>query len=216
MNEISQIVFLTLKICAFSTFISTFISIGLAFLLGLRHNRLINIIKMLINALTSLPPVIAGVIVYLLFSRNGIFGKLSWIYTPKVIIIAQVIIVIPIICANIYPAVESISKSFLLTSRALGLRGFKFLIQLIKEVEYSVISAIISGFGRSISEVGAVMIVGGNVRFKTRVLTSAIVLENNKGNYEMSLKLGLILMIISLIVSFTAMFFRESANAKNQ
>ena len=86
--------------------------------------------------------------------------------------------------------------------------------QLLKEVKISVISAIITGFGRAISEVGAVMIVGGNVRFKTRVLTSAIVLENNKGNYQMSIKLGIILMAISLTVSFLAMIIRGRNNDK--
>lgn len=216
MNEIFSIVVLTLRICFISTLISTIFAILLAFTLGLNDNKFIKYVKIITNAFTSLPPVIAGVVVYLIFSKNGVLGHLSWLYTEKVIIIAQVLIVTPIITANIFPAVESIRNSFIETSLGLKISKVKMYFQLLKEVKISVISAIITGFGRAISEVGAVMIVGGNVRFKTRVLTSAIVLENNKGNYQMSIKLGIILMAISLTVSFLAMIIRGRNNDKNK
>lgn len=214
MNEIYSIVLLTLKICLISTSVSAILALILGFRLGINDSKTSNIFKTIISAFTSLPPVIAGVVVYLLFSKNGIFGKLSWLYTEKVIILAQVLIVIPIICANIYPAVESIRNSYLETCLGLGISKFKMYRQLLKEVKYPIISAIITGFGRAISEVGAVMIVGGNIRFKTRVLTSAIVLENNKGNYQMSIKLGIILMVISLSISMLAMVFRGRESDK--
>lgn len=216
MNEIFSIVVLTLRICFISTLISTIFAILLAFTLGLNDNKFIKYVKIITNAFTSLPPVIAGVVVYLIFSKNGVLGHLSWLYTEKVIIIAQVLIVTPIITANIFPAVESIRNSFIETSLGLKISKVKMYFQLLKEVKISVISAIITGFGRAISEVGAVMIVGGNVRYKTRVLTSAIVLENNKGNYQMSIKLGIILMAISLTVSFLAMIIRGRNNDKNK
>lgn len=214
MNEIYSIVLLTLKICLISTSVSAILALILGFRLGINDSKTSNIFKTIISAFTSLPPVIAGVVVYLLFSKNGIFGRLSWLYTEKVIILAQVLIVIPIICANIYPAVESIRNSYLETCLGLGISRFKMYRQLLKEVKYPIISAIITGFGRAISEVGAVMIVGGNIRFKTRVLTSAIVLENNKGNYQMSIKLGIILMVISLSISMLAMVFRGRESDK--
>lgn len=214
MNEIYSIVLLTLKICLISTSVSAILALILGFRLGINESKTSNIFKTIISAFTSLPPVIAGVVVYLLFSKNGIFGRLSWLYTEKVIILAQVLIVIPIICANIYPAVESIRNSYLETCLGLGISKFKMYRQLLKEVKYPIISAIITGFGRAISEVGAVMIVGGNIRFKTRVLTSAIVLENNKGNYQMSIKLGIILMVISLSISMLAMVFRGRESDK--
>lgn len=214
MNEIYSIVLLTLKICLISTSVSALLALFLGFWLGINDSKTSNIFKTITSAFTSLPPVIAGVVVYLLFSKNGIFGKLSWLYTEKVIILAQILIVIPIICANIYPAVESIRNSYLETCLGLGINKFKMYKQLLKEVKYPIISAIITGFGRAISEVGAVMIVGGNIRFKTRVLTSAIVLENNKGNYQMSIKLGIILMVISLSVSMLAMVFRGRESDK--
>ena len=157
MNEIYSIVLLTLKICIISSLISGIFAIFLAFYLGLNENKFIKILKILINAFTSLPPVIAGVFVYLIFSKNGILGSLSWLYTEKVIIIAQILIVTPIICANIYPAVESIKSSFMET---------------------------------------------------------CLVLENNKGNYSMSIRLGIILMLISFGVSFLAMIFSRRDNDK--
>lgn len=213
MQEIYSIVILTIKICILSTLISSVISIPSGISLGIREGK---ITKMFVNAFTGLPPVIAGVVVYLLFSNDGVFGKLSWLYTEKVIIIAQVLIVIPIITANIYPSIENMKKEYLLTCKGLRISKFRMNLQLIVENKFQIISAIISGFGRSISEVGAVMIVGGNIRYKTRVLTSAIVLENNKGNYEMSIKLGIILMIISFAVSFSAMIFSRRDYDKNK
>ena len=213
MNEIYSIVLLTLKICIISSLISGIFAIFLALYLGLNDNKFIKILK-IINAFTSLPPVIAGVFVYLIFSKNGILGSLSWLYTEKVIIIAQILIVTPIICANIYPAVESIKSSFMETCLGLGIKKSKIFKQLLLEIENSIISALITGFGRAISEVGAVMIVGGNIRYKTRVLTSAIVLENNKGNYSMSIRLGIILMFISFGVSLLAMIFSRRDDDK--
>ena len=199
-----------------STCISSIFAILLGFKLGITNNKITNILKTITNAFTSLPPVLAGVVVYLLFSKKGIFGNLSWLYTEKAIIIAQVLIVSPIICANIYPAVENIRIPYLQTCIGLGLKKSKMTIQLLREVKFPIISAIITGFGRAISEVGAVMIVGGNIRYKTRVLTSAIVLENNKGNYQMSIRLGIILMIISMIVATIAMVIRGIESDKTK
>ena len=214
MSEICSIVLLTLRVCLLSTLISTIFAIFWAFKLGIKDNKIVRVLKIITNAFTSLPPVIAGVVVYLLFSKNGVFGNLSWLYTEKVIVIAQILIVTPIICANIYPAVENIKTSFVETCIGLRLSKFRMNIQLLREVKFSIISAIITGFGRAISEVGAVMIVGGNIRYKTRVLTSAIVLENNKGNYAMSIRLGIILMLISFTISILAMIFRGRASDK--
>ncbi|WP_297281303.1 ABC transporter permease [uncultured Anaerococcus sp.] len=214
MSEICSIVLLTLRVCLLSTFISTTFAIFWGFKLGIKDNKIVRVLKIITNAFTSLPPVIAGVLVYLLFSKNGVFGKLSRLYTEKVIVIAQVLIVTPIICANIYPAVENIKTSFVETCIGLRISKFRMKIQLLREVKFSIISAIITGFGRAISEVGAVMIVGGNIRYKTRVLTSAIVLENNKGNYAMSIRLGIILMLISFTISILAMIFRGRVSDK--
>jgi len=187
------------------------IAIPLGLLLGLNENKISRFFRPVFTAFTGLPPVIAGVVVYLLFSNVGIFGGLQWLYTGKVIVIAQMLIVIPIICSQIFPAIMPIREDYLLNSIGLGLSKFEMIKQLPKEISMSIVAAMISGFGRALAEVGAVMIVGGNIRFKTRVMTSAIVLENNKGNYQMALKLGLILVVISLAVSFLAMTFSKVA-----
>ena len=211
MSEITQIVLLTLRVCATSTIFSSIMAIPLGLLLGLYNNRTTQFFRPLFTAFTGLPPVIAGVVVYLIFSNNGTLGELKWLYTTKVIVIAQMLIVIPIIASNIFPAISPIRKDYWLTSKGLGLGKGKTLLQLIKEISSTIIAAVIAGFGRAIAEVGAVMMVGGNIRYKTRVMTSSIVLETNKGNYEMALKLGIILMIISISVSFLAMYFTKGA-----
>lgn len=214
MNEILSIVLLTLKVCTLSTLFSSIVAIPMGLILGLFDNKATRLARPIFTAFTGLPPVIAGVVVYLMFSNVGIFGSLKWLYTTKVIVIAQMLIVIPIITSQIFPAIEPIRQAYILNSVGLGLSKKSMLIQLPKEISMSIMSAMIAGFGRALAEVGAVMIVGGNIRYKTRVMTSAIVLENNKGNYEMSLKLGLILVIISLTISFIAMALKGASRDK--
>lgn len=211
MNETLSIVLLTLKICFISTILSSIIAIPLGLTLGINENKISRFFRPVFTAFTGLPPVIAGIVVYLLFSNKGIFGGLKWLYTVRVIVIAQMLIVIPIITSQIFPAIMPIRRVYILNSTGLGLSKFQMVRQLPREIKMSIISAMISGFGRALAEVGAVMIVGGNIRFKTRVMTSAIVLENNKGNYEMALRLGLILVVISLTVSFLTMKFSKVA-----
>ncbi len=189
-----------------STLISAVVALPLGLALGLFENKITRFFRPLFTALTGLPPVIAGVVVFMLFSNNGIMGGLKWLYSAKVIIIAQVLIVLPIITSQIYPAVEPIRESYLLNCYGLRMKKSQIILQLLKEVSFSVLAATLAGFGRAIAEVGAVMMVGGNIRFKTRVMTSAIVLETNKGNYTMALRLGMILIVISLILSFATIY----------
>lgn len=204
-NEVIAIVLYTLRVCATSTFISLLIALPIGLLLGFYHNRLTRFLKPIFTAFTGIPPVIAGVVIYLLFSNIGIFGSLKWLYTSMAIILAQMIIVIPIIVSQIFPVIEPIRERYILTSTGLGLSKAKMFRQLLTEIPSSIVAAGLSGFGRAIAEVGAVMIVGGNIRFKTRVMTSAIVLETNKGNYQVALQLGLLLVLISLTINFLAM-----------
>lgn len=204
-NEVLAIVIYTLRVCATSTLISLLIALPIGLLLGFYHNRLTRFLKPIFTAFTGIPPVIAGVVIYLLFSNIGVFGELKWLYTSMAIILAQMIIVIPIIVSQIFPVIEPIRERYILTSIGLGLSKGRMLRQLLSEIPTSIMTAGLSGFGRAIAEVGAVMIVGGNIRFKTRVMTSAIVLETNKGNYDMALQLGLLLVAISLTINFLAM-----------
>lgn len=205
-REIIHIVLLTLRISSLSTLISAVVALPLGLALGLFENKITRFFRPLFTALTGLPPVIAGVVVFMLFSNNGVLGGLKWLYSAKVIIIAQVLIVLPIITSQIYPAVEPIRESYLLNCYGLRMKKSQIILQLLKEVSFSVLAATLAGFGRAIAEVGAVMMVGGNIRFKTRVMTSAIVLETNKGNYTMALRLGMILIVISLILSFATIY----------
>ena len=175
----------------------------------MRDDKLTKTLRPLFTALTGLPPVIAGVVVFRIFSNNGILGNLKWLYSIKVIIIAQIFIVLPIIVSQIYPAIEPLRQNYLLTCFGLQMKKWQIFVQLSKEISLTIFAALLAGFGRAIAEVGAVMMVGGNIRFKTRVMTSAIVLETNKGNYVMALRLGLILIAISLTISFSALYLQR-------
>lgn len=211
-REIIHIVLLTLRISFFSTLFSAVVALPLGLALGLFENKVTRFFRPLLTALTGLPPVIAGVVVFMLFSNNGPLGGLKWLYSARVIIIAQILIVLPIITSQIYPAVEPIRESYLLSAYGLRMKKHQIIFQLLREVSFSALAAILSGFGRAIAEVGAVMMVGGNIRFKTRVMTSAIVLETNKGNYPMALRLGLILIFISLVLSFGTIYAGRSGS----
>ena len=157
----------------------------------------------------GLPPVVIGLVISLFLFRNGPFGFLQWLYTVKGMILAQVIIALPIIIGLTVAAFQSVDKKMYLQIIALGANTSQSIIILLKEIRLSVLAAIIAGFGSIISEVGAVMMVGGNIKSQTRVLTTAIVLETNKGNFDFAIAIGLILLVMSFIVNLTLTYIQQ-------
>jgi tungstate transport system permease protein len=155
------------------------------------------------------PPVVAGLVVYLLLSRKGPLGRLELLFTPSAMVIAQVLIVVPIITGLTIGAVKLKVGPVQETCRGLGIGSTKTLAMLFHECRYPIISAIIAGYGRAISEVGAIMLVGGNIQYNTRVMTTAIVLETGKGNYDKALALGAILLAISFIINWMIQYIQE-------
>lgn len=153
------------------------------------------------NTFMGLPPVVAGLIVYLFLSRSGPLGTLKLLFTPTAMIIAQILIIFPIVCGLTIGSVKLKSKPVIETCKSLGIKKTKTYLLLAYECRYPVISALLAGYGRAVSEVGAVMLVGGNIQNSTRVMTTAIVLETGKGNYDKSLALGIILLTISFLVN---------------
>jgi len=202
MNEILQIVLNSILICLTSTFISTLFGVPLGLLLGKSTRRWVLKIRPIISSLAGLPPVLAGITIFLLLSNAGPLGSYRLLYTHTAIISAQILIVLPLIIASVYPLVLPIKASFLETCYGLHISSLKQLKLLINELRYGILAAILIGFGRAMAEVGAVMMVGGNIRFKTRVMTTAIVLETNQGNYRTALILGLFLLLISFSINF--------------
>jgi tungstate transport system permease protein len=164
-----------------------------------------------ISALMGLPPVVVGLVVYLMVSRAGPLGTLGLLYTPTAMIIAQCVLVVPIIAALTRQTVEDLWEELGEQLRSLGAGPGRALWTLLWEGRFSLLTAVLAGFGRASAEVGAVMIVGGNIDHLTRVMTTAIALETSKGDLALALGLGLILIILSTGVNGGAFLLKEAA-----
>jgi len=197
--DLLQIVFLSLSISGAAIIIGTLLGVPLGAFLGLKSEKKTRLINKLIFTLMGTPPVVAGLIIYLLFSRMGPLGVLGLLYTPWVMIIAQVSLAAPIIAGLTMVGVRSKGIEVVETARSLGAGPALTTWTVIRESRIAILGAVITGFGRIIAEVGAVMIVGGNIAGKTRVMTTAIVLETRRGNFELAIGLGLILLMLSFI-----------------
>ncbi len=196
-----EIIFLTLKVSSLATMIALLIGLPLGVYLGLRSFPGRKFVVSVVNTLMGLPPVVAGLIVWMALSRYGPLGFLEIIYTPTAIVIAQVIIATPVVTGLTLAAIQQIDVRFQEQIRALGANQLQFLWVLVKEARYSLLAAVIAGFGAAISEVGAAMMVGGNIFGQTRVLTTAVVLEVSRGNYEVALALSFVLVFITYLIT---------------
>ncbi|MBR5826026.1 MAG: ABC transporter permease [Clostridia bacterium] len=205
-KELLQIIGVTLRMSFFSTLISCLIGMPLGVLLGKSRFKGKGTIIKLTGTFMGLPPVVAGLIVYMLFSKNGIFGSLGLLFTVEVMVIAQCMLIIPVVI-NLTHSITSVNASPLLeTAKGLNFSKGKTALLMLTENKTALFSVVLTAFGRSIAEVGAVSLVGGNIQWKTRVMTTAIMLETNKGNFSFALALGIILLLISLTVNVIASF----------
>ena len=162
-----------------------------------------------LNSLMGLPPVVVGLVVYLLLSRSGPFGVLGLLYTPTAMIIAQTALVFPIIAALAYQILSDLERQYAELLRSLCASPLQHMSALIWEGRASLLTAFIAGFGRAIAEVGAVMIVGGNINHVTRVMTTTIALETRKGNLALALGLGVVLLSLALLTNLTLLLLRH-------
>lgn len=158
-------------------------------------------IIVLLNALMGLPPVVVGLGVYLLLSRAGPLGVFGLLYTPTAMIIAQTILVTPVVAALTRQVIEDLHREYDEALKSLGVKGIGLIRTLLWDARYSLITVALAGFGRAVAEVGAVIIVGGNIDHLTRMMTTAIALETSKGNLALALALGIVLVGISLLVN---------------
>ena len=159
----------------------------------------------------GLPPVVAGLIVYMILSRSGPLGMLGLLYTPEAMIIAQCILIFPILAALTRQTIEEMNNEYHELFSSLRLSPTKRIKTLLWESRVSLLTVLLAGFGRAIAEVGAVMIVGGNIDHVTRVMTTAIALETSKGDLALALGLGIILLVLALSVNAAAFLINESA-----
>jgi len=199
--ETYGIMFLSLFVSGIATLIASGLGIPLGASIALKHFRGKELIKTLTYTLMGLPPVVAGLVVYLVLSRSGPLGLLGLLYTPGAMIIAQFLLALPIIVGVTISAVSSVPREVRDTALSLGATNWQSTVTILKEARIGLITAIVTGFGACISEVGAVMIVGGNIRFETRVLTTAIILETNIGDFGFAMALGIILLLLAFVVN---------------
>jgi tungstate transport system permease protein len=202
--QLWEIVFLSLFISGTALVLAAIIGIPVGAWLGMRSFRGQRWITTSIYTGMGLPPVVVGLVVYLLLSRQGLFGELDWLFSPPAMIIAQVILALPLIIGVTMTAVRGVGPDLRLQLKALGATERQMTLTTLREARFGVIVGLVAGFGAAISEVGAVMIVGGNIEGQTRVLTTAIVLETRRGNFELALALGIILLLLAFLANILA------------
>ena len=168
----------------------------------------------LLNALMGLPPVVVGLTVYLLLSRAGPLGSLGLLFTPGAMVLAQTILILPIIAALSRQAVEDAWHEYEEQLRSLGVHGMTAALTVLWDIRFSLLTTLLAGLGRAAAEVGAVMIVGGNIDGVTRVMTTAIALETSKGDLPLALGLGVVLIAIVLVLNAAAFLVKEAAQRR--
>jgi len=203
-SYIANILTLTLGVTLASTTISALVGLPLGYRLSKVGKKYMKPLRSITTAMTGIPPVVAGLCVYLLLTRNGPLGSFKLLYSPTAMVIAQLVIVIPIIAATAYPVFMRAEQEMKETCLGLRLSGGKIFRLMLRECRSGCVSSVMTGFGRAISEVGAVMIVGGNIAWKTRVMTTAVITETGRGNYAEAMILGGMLLVVSVTVNLLA------------
>ena len=205
-----EIVTLSLYVSITAVIISSIISIPLGATLAVAKFPGRMLIISLLNAFMGLPPVVVGLLIYLLLSRAGPLGDLSLLFTPEAMVIAQICLITPIVAALSRQTIQDSYHEYQEQFRALGISRLEAARILIVDNRTSLLTAVIAGFGRAIAEVGAVLIVGGNINHVTRVMTTTIALETKKGNLELGLALGIMLILTSIFITSIVTGIRHS------
>lgn len=202
--ELLAIVWLSLKVSATAAVIGTIIGAPLGVLLAATRFAGRKGLIVLANALLGLPPVVVGLAVYLMLSRSGPLGFAGWLFTPQAMVLAQAILTTPIVTALVHRVTDGLWKEYGDHLRIDGASYVRIVVELLRIGRAGLLTAFLFAFGRAISEVGAIIVVGGNIRGVTRTMTTAIALETSKGELALALGLGMILIAISIAVSASA------------
>lgn len=210
--EMLRILSLTILMTVLSTSFAALFGIPAGVLIASRQFPGKRMLRRVIQTFMSLPPVVAGLFVFLLLSRSGPMGSLSLLFSLPAMVFAQVILIFPIVTSLTLSAVEAKRPQLLETVSGLGLNRRQEYALLFWECRLTLITVLLSGFGRAISEVGAVMMVGGNIAGKTRVMTTAIMLETSKGNFTGAIQMGVVLLVLSFGINIAAVRLQESIN----
>jgi tungstate transport system permease protein len=200
-DELLGIILLSIKVSGGALIIATLTGLPVGALLGLRRFPLKESVVTILNTFMGLPPVVVGLFLYLLLSRSGPLGFMSLLYTPAAMIAAQSVLAFPIVASLSNSAIAGVDPVIRQASSTLGATPLQVSWTVVREARYGIMSGVIAAFGRVMAEVGAILIVGGNIAGYTRVMTTTIALETDKGNFELALALGIILLAISLIIN---------------
>jgi tungstate transport system permease protein len=206
---ILDIAALSLFVSGTATLLSAAVGVPLGTWLGEREFRGRRFLRAALHGLYGLPPVLLGLLLFLMLSRTGPLGPLRWLYTAHGMILAQFLLTLPFVVGLTWNAVGGVDPAVRDTARTLGAEGRQHLWALVREARLGILGAVMVAFGRAISEVGAVIIVGGNIQGETEVLTTAIVKETGQGHFDVAIGLGLILISLSMIVFATLTLLQE-------
>jgi tungstate transport system permease protein len=207
-SALAEITGLSLRVSLFATLLAALIGLPLGAWVALTKQQLRWPIVVLLNASMGLPPVVVGLVVYLLLSRSGVMGPLGWLFTPAGMVMAQTVLITPIIAALARQTIEDAHRGLDDWFSSLGLTPWQRVGTLIFETRFSLAVVLLAGFGRAIAEVGAVMMVGGNIAGSTRVMTTAIALETSKGDLPLALALGILLVTMVLAINGVAQWLK--------
>lgn len=199
--ELLGIIALSLKVSFLALFIGSVLGIPLGAAMGLKRFPARGALISLMNTFMGLPPVVVGLFLYILLSRSGPLGFMGLLYTPWAMVTAQTILAFPIVTALSHSAIVNVDPIIRRASMTLGASPIQVTRTIVNEARYGILSGVIAAFGRVMAEVGAIIIVGGNIAGLTRVMTTAIALETDKGNFELALALGVVLLALSLVVN---------------
>ena len=199
---------MSLQVSGFAVLISSLIGLPFGVWMGLSQFSGKSLIVSLVHRGMALPPVVVGLLLYLLLSRSGPLGSLGWLFSPQAMILAQIVLDLPFVIGITMIAVASVPAELPGQLRSLGATPNQVRWEIVREARAGLLLAVATAFGRSLSEVGAVWLVGGNIEGQTRVLTTAIVLETGKGNFSVALSLGAILLIVALIINLFLVRFQ--------
>ena len=212
-RELLEVIGVSLRVSISSTIIAGIIGIPLGLNIVLQEFRFKRLLITCLNTLLAMPTVVVGLLVYSFISRKGILGSFELLYTQKAMIIGQVILIIPIIATYTISAVNRIDDRYRKTALTLGADAFQAACIIMREARFSLVAAVIIAYGRVIAEVGISMMLGGNAKGFTRTMTTAMALEYDKGEFVLSIALGIILLLISFSVNIILNYFQGKSRA---
>ena len=204
-KDLYEIIFLSLKVSTIALFFSIILGLPISAFVATNNFVGKKIIKILFNSLMALPPVFVGLILYVVFSKSGPLGFFEILYTPAIMVVAQIVIILPIIISINTENLESLYKEYEDLFKIFNAKKINKIIIILWDARFSMLTCVLAGLGRALSEVGAIIIVGGNIIHYTRVMTTTIALETSRGNLTLAMSLGIILIFIALILNSLAL-----------